>query len=65
MPLYSSWDAISKPFVEGYFMLPKAIGRTAIRDGLAIREAHDAAQHNHSRGDRKRRLADAASARVE
>lgn len=59
MPSYSSWDSIARPFVKGYFELPKAIGRAAIRDGgIAIREAHDqssahvhgddTAKHEHS-----------------
>lgn len=45
MPSYSSWDVASKPFVEGFFVLPKAIGRAAIRDGLALEDEHQSRSH--------------------
>jgi len=53
MPLYSLWGVASKPFVEGYFVLPKAIGRAAIRDGLALEDEHRKRQYTHAaqRGD--------------
>lgn len=39
--MYSLWDIHSKPFVEGFFELPKAIGRAAIQDGTTAGEARN------------------------